>query len=222
MNRCSNKFRAIVWLVFLLCPHNITYAQNKGKHLIPSNPQVLNFLPGRNGYGSVGIVVDQHNRPIAFSSYGVSKGNGHAKQILVYVFDNGKWVDSANILPGYPDWYGMLCKGEFQAYAINIPSANESNRIETVAIYGLDSNLELSLTPKNIIAMDGSKKVFDKEYYRHVMQLLPLTSNQRAHFIIGVYVESDPSLGTFFLRLISGGHGGYADRIFGAIVKKVR
>jgi hypothetical protein len=109
----------------------------------------------------------------------------------------------------------MVNNGVFQAYAIQ-----ETEGAQTVLVYGLTSDLKLSPQPIKTINLNLSKKVFENEEHREIQKLLPLPNNPDSYFVLGTYTISILNPITLIFRVYSGGHDGYAEGLFGAVLEQ--
>jgi hypothetical protein len=213
MERYFNKVSCIIPLCFIANLFNIAWANDVQSYYVASKPLILHTLPAKDhylDYDSAEIFVDSDNRVIVLSSFGFRWNGGYKEKILLFVFDNKTWVNSEQVLPNLQVWRGIVNNGVFQAYKRN----------SCPTIYSLTPDAKLSSQPAKTIKMDKSEKVFKREDYRVVTELLPLEGDPNKFFIVGYYVEERLNPIDLIRRVMSAGHWGFVHRPFGAIVEQ--
>ena len=224
MERHFNKVIRIILLCLIANLFNIAWANDVQSYYVASKPLILHTLPAKDhylDYDSAEIFVDSDNRVIVLSSFAFRNNDNWKTKILLFVFDSQRWVNSKETLSTLQPsgktfsilqyWGGMINNGVFQAY----------RRDGCPTIYSLTPDAKLSTQPIKTIKIDTSKKVFKNENYRHLEELLPLEGDSDNFFIVGEYRESrllNPL--NFVSFLTSGGHHGFVERPFGAIVEQ--
>jgi hypothetical protein len=136
-----------------------------------------------------------------------------AYEMRLFCFDGNSWSSSRKIWePPNQQWHGMTINGSLQIYSIS-----NSAEKETISFYSLDGTNKLSETPSKILSFKTDEKYFPNEVSRQYLRVVAIDSNEL--FLIGKYTESKMNPITFLGAVISGGHSGYANRLFGMRVR---
>jgi hypothetical protein len=129
-------------------------------------------------------------------------------EMRLFSFNGNLWSNSRIVCEPYQQWHGLAVDDSFQVYSMNV-----SDGQATISFYPLDESNKLSETPTKILSFKTNEKYFPKEVSRDYLRVIAIDSNEL--FIIGKYTESKMNPITFLGALMSGGHSGYASRLFG-------
>lgn len=198
-----------IWCCLLYTLNTAWSNKMKIDYEVPK-PFVLHTLSSYglyNYYDDAEIFIDGENHIIVLSSFAFRNNKDWRSKVLLFVFDGERWINSENTSLGLQYWGGMINKGHFQVYTIN----------DLPEIYGLTPDMKLTVQPIKQVKTNKSKKVFKHENYRQLRELLPVEKQPDNLFIIGHYRESRLSNPANFVRfLASGGHWGFATRLYAA------
>lgn len=213
-----------VFLIFILCSFGNSIRGNdiKGEWIV-SKPKVLFSLPPAwySEFSSAEIFTDPSNRIIVFCSfeYQERRNDIHKEKALLFVSEGDQWVNSSlTTTSGYWAWHGLINNGVLQICSVRFPQATEASRTLTIRIYNMGPDMKLLSQPAIKIDMDEGKKAFKRESYRSISYLLPLENTHHKLFAIGSYFENRWNPTDLIRSVITGGHWGFVERPFAAII----
>ena len=187
---------------------------------MPGKPEVLHTLSGygrHRRYDSAEVFLEADNHVIVLCSFGFWDGGSRKKKTLLLVYDKERWIKSE-----ISAWHGIINNGVFQVCRLeDIKDSEATSRTLVISTHGLTSDMGLSSQPTNLVKMYERKKVFKREKSRQIKRILPLDTPDK-FFIMGRYTEHRLNPVDLIGLVMSAGHWGFVQRLFGATIEQDR
>jgi hypothetical protein len=135
-------------------------------------------------------------------------------EMRLFSFDGNSWSSSSKPceIPILQEWHCITVNDRIQVCSIT-----NSAEGAVISFYALDEINKLSETPSKVLSFKRNENYFPNERSRHYLRVVATDSNEL--FIIGDYTESHMNPITFLGAALSGGHSGYARRLFSMRVR---